>query len=411
MRTTSLLLIIAGAIVGVAGAPSRAAPLAPSRFEAADHGILVMLRFAPGHYRPGGDYGAAYGDSMARAARRRIALRIAHAHDLRVDDGWPMPLLGVDCFLMTARDGRDAAALATEVARDPGVAWAEPLHRYRAQGAPERTHDDPLFPAQPAARLWHLAAMHRLATGRGVTVAVIDSRIERSHPDLHGQLLEVGNFVSGPEGADEDHGTGVAGIIAAIADNGIGIAGVAPGARLMGLRACWQEARGTLCDSLSLAKALHFAIDHRAAIINMSLSGPRDRLLSELIAIGRARGASVVAATDAGTPDGGFPASAPGVIAVTDDALATPRAGLYHAPGREIPTTTSGGRWTLVNGSSFAAAHVSGLLALARERSRTATLITRAGAIDPCATVARASGVGENVCAQGTVPVLARDRR
>ena len=96
------------------------------------------------------------------------------------------------------------------------------------------------------------------------------------------------------------------------------------------------------------------------------------------------------------TPGGGFPASHPGVIAVSDRGP-TP-ASVYIAPGRDIPVLEPGGRWDLVNGSSYAAAHVSGLLALLRQRgpvSRAALVSTqdrRGASIDACATLLRAYG-------------------
>jgi len=87
------------------------------------------------------------------------------------------------------------------------------------------------------------------------------------------------NFVTGPAGPPEQHGTAVAGIIAAVADNHIGIAGVAPHARLMALRACWQQAPGksppTVCDSLSLAKALDFAWDTMMSLLFLGAKGHR----------------------------------------------------------------------------------------------------------------------------------------
>ena len=76
-----------------------------------------------------------------------------------------------------------------------------------------------------AAAQWHLAELHQLASGRGTRVAVIDSGIDASHPDLAGQVAVNRNFVSGQALAAERHGTAVAGIIAAKADNRMGIAG------------------------------------------------------------------------------------------------------------------------------------------------------------------------------------------
>jgi subtilisin family serine protease len=143
-----------------------------------------------------------------------------------------------------------------------------------------------------------------------------------------------------------------------------------------------------LCNSLGIARALQFAIDHKAQVINLSLSGPPGTLLSKLISIALARKASVVAAFDPTLPQGGFPASMPGVIAVADETMHNLPARVYAAPGRDIPTTEPGGKWYLVNGTSYAVAHVSGLIALVREHhgqiaiSRGAT-----GNVDACATL------------------------
>ena len=256
-------------------------------------------------------------------ARRKIAKRLAREHGLTMVDDWPMPLVGVDCFILAVPADLSPAAIAQQLSRLPGVEWAEAVATYHANGAPA-THNDPLFRVQPAAREWHLADLHRMASGNGVVVAVIDSKIERTHPDLMGQVSVSEDFVVGhPATSSEQHGTGVAGIIAALADNHLGIAGVAPGARLMALRACWQtsDQATTVCDSLSLAKALHYAIDHHAQIINLSLGGPPDILLARLIEVALARGTTVVAAFDASTADAGFPASQAGVIAVSDAVL------------------------------------------------------------------------------------------
>jgi subtilisin family serine protease len=320
-----------------------------------------------------------------------------------------MPLLGVDCFVMTLPAGITPDQAVAEVAHDADVAWSQPLQLYHTQGG----QADPLMAAQPATAQWHLAELHRVATGRGVTVAVIDSRIDARHPDLAGQVSVAQDFVSGRGSAPEQHGTGIAGVIAARAGNGIGIAGIAPAARLMGLRACWQQQAATLCDTLSLAKALQYAIDHRARIINLSLSGPHDLLLSRLVDIGLGRGQAVVAAFDPAMADGGFPASQRGVIAVDgqNDPRAPPRA--FLAPARDIPTTALGGGWTLVDGTSYAAAQVSGLLALMNERHATganALVRARGGSLDACASLTMATHSCSCDC--GGVPRLAAvDRR
>ncbi len=398
---TRLFRLIASCLVA-AMALSPAASAVKSDAPATDRQILVMVRHPPDHYRANGAYGGGYGDELARSAREHIARRIAKRYGLTLVEDWPMPIIGVDCFVMSVRDARSRSGATEQLARDAEVEWAEPMQLYSARGeAP--SHRDPLYAAEPAAAQWHLADLHRLATGRGTSVAVIDSAIDARHPDLSGQVPVNVNFVAGKAFVAEQHGTAVAGIIAAKADNGLGIAGVAPGARLLGLRACWQAGQdGTVCDTLSLAKALYFAAGKRPNVINLSLAGPDTRLLRTLIVAAMARGSAVVAAFDRSRPDGGFPASVPGVIAVSDSFLAQPRRRVYSAPGKDVPTTGPGGRWILVNGSSFAAAHVSGLLALIRERKRSAALTLvarpRGGGIDACETLGRVAGGCDCAC-------------
>jgi subtilisin family serine protease len=357
--------------------------------------ILVMLKAPPQHFRPGSSYGGSYGDTASLAMRNRTARGIARKNGFTLLDGWPMPLLGVDCYVMQVADGQSIAGAIERVSRDPNVAWSEPMQLYQGMGGVASA--DPLYAIEPAAQKWRLNDLHKVATGRGVSVAVIDSKVEVNHPDLEGRFVADKDFLDTDPPRAELHGTAVAGIIGAIGNNGIGIEGIAPDARLLALRACWQttgKSGATLCESLGLARALQYAIEHNAKVINLSLSGPPGPLLTKLIAIALARNTAVVAAFDPSLPKGGFPASKPGVIAVGDQAVQKIHANVYGAPGRDIPTTQPGGKWYLVNGSSYSAAHVSGLIALVRERrdGRAMPLVRRAsGAIDACATLLRTS--------------------
>jgi subtilisin family serine protease len=390
------MALAAGSFAPAAAAESQTVP--------AGRQILVMVRHPPDHYRANGAYGGGYGDELSRSAQSRLARRIAHQYGLDLVDNWPMPMIGVDCFVMAVPNGRSTSDAAEQVSHDSDVAWAQPMALYSAQGAATASHNDALYAAEPAASQWHLADLHRIASGRGTRVAVIDSGIDGNHPDLVGQLAVNRNFVAGQLLVAEQHGTAVAGIIAAKADNRIGIAGVAPGTKMLGLRACWQGkgSASTVCDTLSLAKAIYFAVEQRADVVNLSLAGPDDRLLRELVEVALGKGMAVVSAYDPKLPGGGFPASVSGVIAVSDS-LAGLHGEVYIAPGRDVPTTQPGGRWFLVNGSSFAAAHVSGLVALMRERRRSAPLILVSarrggGPIDACATLIRVAGACDCSC-------------
>jgi len=129
------------------------------------------------------------------------------------------------------------------------------------------------------------------------------------------------NFV-GPEQdstATEFHATAVAGIIGAEANNGVGVIGVAPGSRLFVLRACVETNPGSSrgkCSSLALARALDWAIVNEMQLINMSVQGQDDELVSRRIQKAVREGIVVVAATDLTNGQLAFPAKLAEVIAV-----------------------------------------------------------------------------------------------
>jgi len=385
---------------------------------AASRELLVMLRLPPPHYRPDADYLGGYARASGSAGRQRVAEELAARFRLRVVGSYPMPALGVDCFVMEAPENLPLESLIESMAADSRVESVQAVNLFRVL-----SHDDPLFPLQPTAARWHLDELHHVATGKNVRVAAIDSGVELDHPDLRGRIVVARNFVDTRDSVAELHGTAVAGIIGAGADNSIGIVGVAPEAGLMALRACWQmpnDERAAECSSFTLAKALQFAIDNNAKVINLSLGGPRDRLLERLIAAATLRGVVVIAAADPRVADGGFPASLPTVLAVASDDVHDASATTFLAPGRDIPATLPGRRWGLVAGSSYAAAEIAGLVALLidagpeqnsqqiREKLSTpekAASTPRRGAIvDACAAVARTVGACACGCriARGT---------
>jgi hypothetical protein len=418
-------LLVAAALfslgTAMAAPPPSTPPAAPPAAVAdadAPQQVLVLLSMPAAHFRADGNYSGGYADATGVAARRRVARALARANGLSLATQWPMPLLGVDCYVLDVPSPRRPDEVAAQLAQDPRVAWAQAMNTFRPLG-----HDDPLFALQPAARDWQLAELHAVATGRDVRVAVVDSGVQQDHPDLIGQIAGNADFVAGPAPAVADraapavaelHGTAVAGIIAARADNPIGIAGIAPQARLLTLRGCWQTpAFDTLCNTLSLSLALQAAIERDAQVINLSLGGPPDRLVRALVEAAQVRGISVVAAVNRAAPQGGFPAALRGVVAVLDQPAPDVPSGTVLAPGTDVPTTVPGSRWAIVSGASYAAAHVSGLLALMLEARARGTrphdaiagdLVVRAdGRIDACASLARsAAGC---VCGCGTEPV------
>jgi serine protease len=140
--------------------------------------------------------------------------------------------------------------------------------------------NDPLWPDQWGPRQVHAPEAWSRSTGAGAIVAVVDSGVDLTHPDLAGQLVAGATFFgcadNGPcgngdwtsgGGVDEPHGTHVAGIVAAATDNGIGVAGVAPDAKVMPVKVI--DAEGGSFEEI--AAGIRYAADHGADVINMSL--------------------------------------------------------------------------------------------------------------------------------------------
>lgn len=320
--------------------------------------------------------------SYARTERtRRLAARLAREYGLRQVDGWPIRPLGVYCVVYQVPDDRSLGDVVEQLAGDERVESAQPMQRFEVLGARRSTeYDDPYVDLQHGLDAMRVFDVHRWAGGRGVTLAVVDTGVDRAHPDLAASLALVKDFVDedAPAGAaPEWHGTAVAGVIAAAAGNGIGTVGVAPAARLLALRACWESAspgRGS-CSTFTLAKALAFVVEQRPEILNLSLGGPSDPLLERLLHLALEAGVAVVAAHE--QLDGAltFPGSVEGVIVVRSNGEAPDEAvpGLRDppstltAPGQDILAALPGGRYDFVSGSSFAAAHVSGVAALLLE--------------------------------------------
>src|SRR5262249_9984502 len=107
-----------------------------------------------------------------------------------------------------------------------------------------------------------------ISQGQGVVVAVIDTGVDYTHPDIATNVIKGHNFVSGTEDPMDDngHGTHVAGTIAAIANNGIGIAGVAPSSKILAIKILDSNGSGYFSDA---ASAIMYAVDSGAKVISM----------------------------------------------------------------------------------------------------------------------------------------------
>ncbi len=406
-----LLIVLLLGIGSGAAKAQVATPAADASASDPSHQVLVMLHLPAPHFRPGAGYGGTYADRPGQGARHRNAEELAHDYGLTLISDWPMPDLGVDCYVMRVPAEASVAELVQRMSQDKRAEWVQAMNVFHALA---RT--DSLQALQPSVRLWHLDELHKVSTGRGVNVAIVDSGVDVAHPDLAGRVAVTRNFVDARSNVAESHGTAIASIIGARADDGARIVGIAPQATLMALRACWEATpEQTLCSSFTLAKALQFAIQNDADVINLSLAGPEDKLLARLLDVAVEHDSTIVGAVDARLPGGGFPASHAGVLAVSDNASRqsseTPRfepallQRVLLAPGADVPSAAPGAQWNFVTGASFAAAQVAGLVALVRElvpsmsmrQSAAWTRLTKdssdgpAGAIDACATLQRAA--------------------
>ncbi|GAB2510405.1 S8 family serine peptidase [Pseudoxanthomonas sangjuensis] len=289
---------------------------------------------------------------------------------LREIVGWPIKPLGLYCAVLRPASGTDRDALLKALSADARVRIAERLQEYDVYaGQPgEMRYDDPYVRLQRGFAEIDAPLAQQSSQGRGVDVALVDTGVDLAHPDLKDRIRGAYNMVDDDAAAfrRDLHGTEVAGVIAAAGGNKVGIVGIAPQARLSAYKACWHPAGAgsARCNTFTLAKALAALIDTDTRIINMSLGGPPDLLLEQLLAVLLRQDRIVVAAMP---PDGrvaGFPAATPGVIVVRSAQARKAPAGVVDAPGTDILTTQPDGRYGFASGSSLAAAHVSGIAAL-----------------------------------------------
>ncbi|MGK5738013.1 type VII secretion-associated serine protease mycosin [Micromonospora sp. URMC 103] len=230
------------------------------------------------------------------------------------------------------------------------------------------------------------SSVWRLSRGSGVTVAVIDSGVSPNHPVLQGQVREGADFNGLPASQGQcdrvGHGTIVAGIIAGRENTTVPFTGIAPQSRILPIRVL-EEERAPDDEALpgEIAKAIRWAVDHGADVINLSLvTLPRPELAS---AVEYALSKRVVLVAAAGNLQKdqqnylAYPAAYPGVIAVggmneQGEHVGSSVSGNYvdiAGPGLNIVGPAPGGPGYLFRaegGTSFAAAYVSGVVALVR---------------------------------------------
>lgn len=219
-----------------------------------------------------------------------------------------------------------------------------------------------------------LSEAHRIARGQRIPIAVIDSGVDANHPELQGRVTQSFDAVGG-QFRPHEHGTGMVGAIASQRQ----LLGVSPGAEILAVRAFAPgQSQGSTGTSFHIVKAMDWAIRNGARVINMSFAGPRDPMIARAIQVAADRRIAMVAAMGNGGPSApiAFPAADPNVIAVTAtdkegrlfDAATQGDHVAVAAPGVEIILPAPRGGYQISSGTSVAAAHVSGIVALILER-------------------------------------------
>jgi len=314
---------------------------------------------------------------VAANTSERAADALARRHRLArletVDDR----LTNTTLYRWRIPDRRAVPAVVRALAADRSVLSAQP--NYLASLQQEATSPAPAGEigfAQYAPAKLQLAQAHALAKGDKVLIAVIDSGVDLRHPELAGMIVESFDAVGFGDKV-HSHGTAIAGAIVAHAR----LTGVAPAARILAARAFSGQrgGRGGKDGStFSIVQAIDWAVAHDARIINMSFAGPRDPKIEENLAAAGKKGIVLVAAAGNDGPKSPplYPAAYPFVIAVTatdeeDRLLSAANRGRHiavAAAGVDLWLPAPNGDYQMTTGTSFAAAEVSGAVALLIER-------------------------------------------
>ena len=266
-------------------------------------------------------------------------------------------------------DGLDAISYARMLTLSPGVEFAEPDYLLYPAGFQP---NDPLYNSE-----WHLATINASAawdvtTGNPqVVIAVCDTGVDATHPDLAARLVPGWNVIDQNDDTSpaHPHGTWVAGVAAASSNNATGVAAPAMNCQVMPIRITSRSDGGAATSDI--AAGAIWAADHGARVINVSYAGYGSSIIADAAAYVRSKGALFVMA--AGN-DGDYVPNAedPNILAVSatnsDDGLAGfTTTGPFidlSAPGSGIWTTGLQGSYTTVNGTSSSAPLVAGAAAL-----------------------------------------------
>lgn len=268
---------------------------------------------------------------------------------------------------------------------NPNIEYAEPNYIFTAQWTPNDTYYSGY---QYGLQTTQTNLAWDVAKGSSSQeIAVIDTGVDYTHPDLDGKVIKGYDFVDN-DNAPMDangHGTHVAGIAAAETNNGAGISGTAPNTKVLAVRVLDAEGSGTLDD---IAAGIRYAADNGAEVINMSLGCDcNTTALENAVNYAWNKGVVIVAAAGNDNTSTTFePASYTNVIAVgavnnSDRKASFSNYGTWVdvvAPGVSIASTYPGNQYVYMDGTSMASPFVAGLAALLKGQGRTNVQVRQA---------------------------------
>lgn len=264
------------------------------------------------------------------------------------------------------------ARVIAALSNNPNFEFAEPDYIANVILTP----NDPYY----AAYQWHLpkvsapTAWDTTTGSASVTIAVVDSGVEATHPDLAGRVLAGYDFANNDSNPADDngHGTAVAGVAAAQGNDGIGVAGAAWNVAILPVKTMNSSGSGSYS---AIANGITYSADRGARIINLSLSGTySSRTLQSAVNYAWNKNCVLIAAAgNNGSSTTIYPAAYPNVIAVSATTSADTLASFssygsfvdLSAPGQDITTSWSGGGYVTISGTSFSSPLTAGVAALA----------------------------------------------
>ena len=318
-----------------------------------------------------------YADGASQAQRMKVAHRAGVTRSLG-------SIAGVAAKLVRVR--RDPALVAARLNRSRLVEYAEPNLIVRAAWFPNDPRFGELHGLHNAADAdidapegWQAAGLGSWPANGGVRIAVVDTGIDETHPDLSGQTVACASSLDldllDQCADDNGHGTHVAGTIAAKANNGIGVVGVAFNADLVVCKALDEFGSGSIAD---VANCIDWAASQGAKVISMSLVGGAATTIQQAVANAwdDGNGAVIVAAAgNDGDSTLNYPAAYAQVISVAATDSADAHASFSNAnadveiaaPGVNVLSTVRGGGYATLSGTSMATPHVSAVAGVLRQ--------------------------------------------